>query len=190
MPAVAVTDVCNFYGLVKMYKAAFAAGVQPIFGVDLNVMDADDPERAWPLCLLAMNQAGYRNLTRLISQAYTEGQQLAFPLCTSPGWQSLRRVSSRCRPGRPAKWGRPCCGVSPSLPGSCARSWMELYPGGSTWSCTAPGARAMRPICMRRWSWRSSCSARWWQPTMCASWTPLNSKRTRPGCVFARAQPG
>ena len=25
MPAVAITDVCNFYGLVKMYKAALPA---------------------------------------------------------------------------------------------------------------------------------------------------------------------
>ena len=58
MPAVAVTDVCNFYALIKFRKAAFAAGVQPIFGVDLMVMDADDPERAYPLCLLAMNQDG------------------------------------------------------------------------------------------------------------------------------------
>ena len=55
MPAVAVTDVCNFYGLVKAHKAALAAGVQPIIGVDLKVMETDDPERAYPLCLLAMN---------------------------------------------------------------------------------------------------------------------------------------
>ena len=45
MPAVAITDVSNFYGLIKMYKAAFGAGVQPIFGVDLRVLDADDPQR-------------------------------------------------------------------------------------------------------------------------------------------------
>ena len=79
MPAVAVTDVSNFYGLIKVYKAAFSAGVQPIFGVDLKVLDADDPDRAWPLCLLAMNLAGYRNLTLLISRAFTEGQYLGVP---------------------------------------------------------------------------------------------------------------
>ena len=52
MPAVGVTDVCNFYALIKLYRAAFAAGIQPIVGVDLMVLDADDPDRAWPLCLL------------------------------------------------------------------------------------------------------------------------------------------
>ena len=76
MPAVAITDVANFYGLIKIYKAAFAAGVQPVFGVDLMVVDADDQERSYPLCLLAMNNEGYHNLTLLISRAYTDGQHL------------------------------------------------------------------------------------------------------------------
>ena len=39
MPAVGVTDISNFYGLIKAYKAAFSAGVQPIFGVDLRVIE-------------------------------------------------------------------------------------------------------------------------------------------------------
>ncbi len=79
MAAVAVTDVSNFYGLIKVYKAATRAGVQPIFGVDLNVVDAADPDRAHPICLLAMNREGYRNLIMLISRAYTEGQHLGAP---------------------------------------------------------------------------------------------------------------
>ena len=49
MAAVAVTDVCNFYGLVKFHKAAFDAGVKPIFGADLRVVEAEDPERAHPI---------------------------------------------------------------------------------------------------------------------------------------------
>ena len=79
MPAVAVTDFSNFYGLVKAHKSAFSAGVQPIFGTDLKVMDGDDPEKSYPLCLLAMNQKGYHNLTLLISRSYTEGQHLGVP---------------------------------------------------------------------------------------------------------------
>ncbi|MCB1659802.1 MAG: PHP domain-containing protein, partial [Pseudomonadales bacterium] len=37
MPALALTDLSNFYGLVKFYKAAQAKGVKPIFGADLWV---------------------------------------------------------------------------------------------------------------------------------------------------------
>ena len=33
MSAVAVTDRCNFYGLVKVYKKALSGGIKPIFGV-------------------------------------------------------------------------------------------------------------------------------------------------------------
>lgn len=37
MPAVAVTDECNLFAMVKFYRAALAAGVKPIVGVDLLV---------------------------------------------------------------------------------------------------------------------------------------------------------
>ena len=76
MPAVAVTDATNFYGLVKFHKAAVGAGVKPIFGADLWVADSLDDSDAWPLCLLVMNETGYNNLTCLISRAYQEGQTL------------------------------------------------------------------------------------------------------------------
>ena len=39
MPAVALTDFNNFFGAVKFYKAAQAAGVKPILGADLLVLD-------------------------------------------------------------------------------------------------------------------------------------------------------
>ncbi|TNE78713.1 MAG: DNA polymerase III subunit alpha, partial [Gammaproteobacteria bacterium] len=74
MPAVALTDVCNFYGLVKFYKAAQGAGIKPICGADLQVAGDTPEDPAFTVTLLVMNQEGYRNLTRLISRAYQEGQ--------------------------------------------------------------------------------------------------------------------
>ena len=41
MPAVAVTDATNFYGLIKAYKAAQREGLKLLVGVDLWV---EDPE--------------------------------------------------------------------------------------------------------------------------------------------------
>src|SRR3569832_1229985 len=35
MPAVAVTDQCNLFAMVKFYTAALAAGVKPLVGVDI-----------------------------------------------------------------------------------------------------------------------------------------------------------
>jgi len=74
MPAVAVTDQVNLFALVKFYRAALARGVKPLVGVDL--MLREEGERAEPsrLVLLCQDETGYRNLTRLVTRAYLEGQ--------------------------------------------------------------------------------------------------------------------
>jgi DNA polymerase-3 subunit alpha len=80
MPAVALTDQGNLFGLVKFYRKAFASGIKPIIGVDLKVKDPDEAERPFGLLLLCQNLAGYRNLTRLITKTYLEGQHRGVPL--------------------------------------------------------------------------------------------------------------
>jgi DNA polymerase-3 subunit alpha len=129
MPAVAVTDVCNFYGLVKMYKAAFASGVQPIVGCDLMVMDGDDPERAWPICLLVMNQTGYHNLTLLISRAYTEGQHLGMPYVSKSWLQECSEGLIALSAGAAGEVGQALVGDKQSLARERAGDWMAIFPG-------------------------------------------------------------
>ncbi|ROS01033.1 DNA polymerase-3 subunit alpha [Sinobacterium caligoides] len=73
MPAVAVTDHCNFYGLVKFQKAAQAGGIKPIYGCDFLLQDEAGGEDNL-LTLYAQNDTGYRNVTELISLAYQKGQ--------------------------------------------------------------------------------------------------------------------
>jgi DNA polymerase III subunit alpha len=79
MPAVAVTDHCNLFGLVKFYKAALGAGVQPIVGADVLLRGTRADGSLARLTLLAQNVAGYRHLTRLISRAWQEGQDKGVP---------------------------------------------------------------------------------------------------------------
>jgi len=74
MPAVAVTDHTNLFCLVRFYKAALGAGVKPIAGTEVAVQDPDNPDKPHRLVLLVQDLAGYKNLTRLISRAYLEGQ--------------------------------------------------------------------------------------------------------------------
>ncbi|HEY2419235.1 MAG TPA: PHP domain-containing protein, partial [Steroidobacteraceae bacterium] len=74
MPAVALTDQCNLFAMVKFYRAAVARGVQPIIGVDLQLREPEDKHGASRLTLLCQNDIGYRNLARLVSRAYLEGQ--------------------------------------------------------------------------------------------------------------------
>ncbi len=129
MPAVAVTDVSNFYGLIKMYQAAFGAGVQPIIGVDLMVLDADDPDRAWPLCLLAMDMEGYHNLTLLISRAFTEGQYLGVPYVHKSWLQECSQGVIALSAGAAGEVGQALLGGKADLAATRLSQWMALYPG-------------------------------------------------------------
>jgi DNA polymerase-3 subunit alpha len=80
MPAVAMTDQGNLFGLVKFYRKALQAGVKPVIGVDLRLYNADEEDRPWSLVLLCQDMAGYRNLTRLVSRSYLEGQRRGVPM--------------------------------------------------------------------------------------------------------------
>ncbi len=78
MSAVAITDFNNLFALVKFYKAAMGQGVKPVFGLDVLVAEENDGHD-YHLILLCQNNTGYRNLTRLISRAYLQGQVLGVP---------------------------------------------------------------------------------------------------------------
>ncbi|MDM7857953.1 DNA polymerase III subunit alpha [Thiopseudomonas acetoxidans] len=74
MPAVAITDQSNFFALIKFLRAAPAAGIKPICGVDVWLASTDPDAPASRMTLLAMDAQGYRNLTELVSKSYTHGQ--------------------------------------------------------------------------------------------------------------------
>tara|TARA_R110000868_G_scaffold84822_6_gene238971 strand:- start:45334 stop:48774 length:3441 start_codon:yes stop_codon:yes gene_type:complete len=74
MPAVALTDQMNLFGLVKFYKACLAAGVKPIIGVSVYLANEKEPEKPFEAILLCQNEIGYRNLAELVSRGYLEGQ--------------------------------------------------------------------------------------------------------------------
>ncbi|MCF6191320.1 MAG: PHP domain-containing protein, partial [Cocleimonas sp.] len=52
MAAVAMTDQNNMYGLVKFYRAARAAGIKPIFGLDIFMADEEDDSLLYHMILL------------------------------------------------------------------------------------------------------------------------------------------
>ncbi len=74
MPAVALTDQANLFAMVKFYKAALERGVKPIVGVDLALADGERGQCS-RIALLCQSQAGYRNVTQLLTRAYLEGQR-------------------------------------------------------------------------------------------------------------------
>lgn len=74
--ALALTEHGNVTSHVKLDKAARAAGIKPIFGVEAytGAVDLDNRSRfKWHLTILAQDQEGYRNLLRLVSKGWEEG---------------------------------------------------------------------------------------------------------------------
>jgi len=79
MAAVAVTDQCNLFAMVKFHGAALKAGIKPLIGVDLELREEGERQAPTRLTLLCQSDSGYRNLARLVTRAYLEGQQRGMP---------------------------------------------------------------------------------------------------------------
>ena len=83
MPAVAITDNCNLFALVKFFKAAEKAGIKPIAGAELFFDNGQGGfSRVTALC---QNHIGYLNLSKLISRAYLEEHTRDLPVIR-PEW--------------------------------------------------------------------------------------------------------
>ena len=70
-PAVAVTDLSNLFGAVKLYSAARKKGVQPILGADIWLEPEEAGRAPQRLLLLIQNRAGYLRLCELLGEAWT-----------------------------------------------------------------------------------------------------------------------
>ncbi|MGH8689197.1 MAG: DNA polymerase III subunit alpha [Burkholderiales bacterium] len=75
MPALALTDSANVFGMVKFYRAARSAGVKPILGADCWVQGEAGADRPSRLLLLCASRAGYRRLCELLSRAWLKNQR-------------------------------------------------------------------------------------------------------------------
>ncbi len=81
MPAVSLTDHGNMFGAIEFYTEAMAKGVKPIIGYEAYVAPASRFEKttqgiqeaSFHLILLAKDEAGYKNLLKLVSFGYLEG---------------------------------------------------------------------------------------------------------------------
>jgi len=70
MPALALTDLGNVFGLVKFYGNARKQGIKPLAGCDVWVAPATSSDKPTRMLLLVMDVAGWRNLCELLSRAY------------------------------------------------------------------------------------------------------------------------
>lgn len=79
MKAMAITDHGVMYGVIDFYKACKKEGIKPIIGAEVYVASRTrfdkEPQdkRYYHLILLAKNNKGYQNLSKLVSLGFTEG---------------------------------------------------------------------------------------------------------------------
>ncbi|WP_297445837.1 DNA polymerase III subunit alpha [Acidiferrobacter sp.] len=128
MPAVALTDLANLFGMVKFYNQAVAAGIKPILGADV-FLRSDDSQRPYRAALLCQNLNGYRNLSRLLTRAYSEGQGGGHA-CLDKDWlegntDGLIALSG----GQDGDVGQLLIGSHNDEAYAAARAWEALFPG-------------------------------------------------------------
>ncbi len=81
MTSGAITDHGVMYGCIDFYRAARAEGINPILGCEVYVAPGSrfdreqgaGEDRYYHLILLAENNEGYANLTRLVSKGFVDG---------------------------------------------------------------------------------------------------------------------
>ncbi|MDN0047272.1 DNA polymerase III subunit alpha [Megasphaera hexanoica] len=79
MPAVAITDHGNMYGVIYLYKEAVKQGVKPILGCEVYMtkgsrFEKKTKERLCHLILLAKDLKGYHNLVKIVSKGFVDGE--------------------------------------------------------------------------------------------------------------------
>jgi DNA polymerase III subunit alpha len=87
MPAVAITDLGNMFGVFHFAKAAAEAGIKPIIGLEAYFVEdrhqksftRDNKDKRYQQIFFAKNMEGYRNLSEMCSLGFIEGYYYKFP---------------------------------------------------------------------------------------------------------------
>ncbi|KTD06746.1 DNA polymerase III subunit alpha [Legionella jamestowniensis] len=128
MNAVAVTDYCNLFAAVKVFKSALDAGIKPILGSDLPCHHPGSPEQLTSLVLLCQDETGYRNLTCLVSKAYQEGQYQGQPRIQYPWIEDYAEGLIALSGGRFGSIGKALLAEDEPTAYALAQSLMKLFP--------------------------------------------------------------
>jgi len=130
MPALALTDSANVFGMVKFYKAARAAGIKPIVGADCWIRNDADREKPARLLLLCASTAGYRKLSELLSRAWLKNQyrgraEIARSWFDEAGTDGLIALSG----AGAGEVGQALASGNDGVAARLAADWAERFPG-------------------------------------------------------------
>jgi len=130
MPALALTDLANLFGLVKFYGAARAAGVKPIIGADCWLQNPGDRDKPVRMLLLCASRAGYLRLCDLLSRAWLRNQyraraEISRESLEEAGTEGLIALSGAAA----GDVGQALAAGNAEAAERLARGWAELFPG-------------------------------------------------------------
>ena len=130
MPALALTDAGNLFGMVKFYGAARATGVKPIVGADCWLQNDADPDKPSRLLLLCASRSGYLRLCELLSRAWLRNQRRGRAEIDSKwleelGTEGLIALSG----GAGGDVGQALMSDHPDAADRQAQAWARLFPG-------------------------------------------------------------
>ncbi len=129
MPALALTDLSNVFGMIKFYQAARAAGIKPIIGCDVFVSNPAERAQPFRLLLLCQSNAGYLRLCTLLTRAYLENQYHGRPEINKQwlrdGTDGLLALSG----AHLGEVGLALLNGNQSAAHQLALEWSELFPG-------------------------------------------------------------
>ncbi|GAB4185179.1 MAG: DNA polymerase III subunit alpha [Wenzhouxiangellaceae bacterium] len=127
-PAVALTDRSNIFCLVRYFRACEKAGIKPIAGSEILLASDEPGQPQSRLQLLCQNEAGYRNLCRLISRAYLEGQHQGVPM-VHPRWlQETSEGLIALSGGRWGDVGHALCSGDEQRARQLIQQWQQTFP--------------------------------------------------------------
>jgi DNA polymerase-3 subunit alpha len=130
MPALALTDAGNVFGMVKFYIAARAAGVKPLIGVDCWIQNETDRDKPFRALLLCSSRAGFLRLSELLSRAWLKNQhraraEMAMAWFRESGTEGLIALSGFAG----GDVGHALATGNAVAAEALARAWGKLFPG-------------------------------------------------------------
>jgi len=126
LPALAITEQGNLFSLVKFYRQALSVGVKPIIGSELRILR--DGRSDGNVVMLCQDTTGYRNLTRLISRSYTEGQRQGLPFVDSAWLEDNTAGLIALSGGRAGNIGQAILHGNLEAAKSSLAQWRRLFP--------------------------------------------------------------
>ena len=129
MPAVALTDHMNVFAMVKFYKAALRQGIKPVIGADIQVAETQQDAVPTRLTLLCANAAGFRNLSRLLTHAYSR-RRGGDDVCVLKRWLEPEALEGliALSGGQYGELGRTLLGARPERASGLLDGWSRRFP--------------------------------------------------------------